>query len=110
MVGGFLRSFLLLYAHAFAVFHWCVRHSSLPSLTSCSVLSRRQDDWAAIGTCAALFGLEDEFDDEKVPPEALHYAYVDAAGEPAISGEVSEDEIKELLASGSIDAATTVWR
>lgn len=47
-----------------------------------------------------------------VPPEleALHYAFVDEDGEPAQSDEVSVEEIKELLASGSINAATKVWR
>ena len=48
------------------------------------------DDWVPIGTCAALFGLEDMFEGEGVPPEleALHYAFVDEDGEPAQSDEV----------------------
>jgi hypothetical protein len=43
------------------------------------------DDWIQIGTCAALFGLQDVFDGEGVPPqlEALHYAYVGEDGEEA---------------------------
>ena len=70
------------------------------------------EDWEPIGNCAVLFGLEDAFDGEGVPPEleVLHYAYIDDDGEPAQSDEVSTAEIKELLASGTITAATKVWQ